>query len=137
MEWNNDRDLSLSLTLFPLFVFSRKTLPEFEFSPDTEKYSSSFSYLSHKQDNITAITVAKNETNSKIENCENDGILIENMCICLNQFHGLRCEKAPDYGSSVKEPKKSFNSNNFIMSRIISKTNFNTSKWNIIDKLMN
>jgi len=82
-------------------------------------YSSSFSYLNQekqKQNTSTSNPTKNNRTNSQIENCENGGILIENICVCLNQFHGVRCEKAPSQDSI-----KNLNTNNYIMSRIISK----------------
>lgn len=39
-------------------------------------------------------------TTQYINSCENGGLLIDNICICLNQFTGLRCEIPPTFSDS-------------------------------------
>lgn len=41
-----------------------------------------------------------------ISSCENGGLLIDNMCLCLNQFSGLRCEKPPTFTDTFLYTKK-------------------------------
>ncbi|RNA09760.1 desert hedgehog [Brachionus plicatilis] len=57
-----------------------------------------------------AISLRKNstlspKTTSYISRCENGGLLIDNMCLCLNQFTGLRCENPPTFSDSVLNTK--------------------------------
>lgn len=40
-----------------------------------------------------------------ISSCENGGLLIDNMCLCLNQFTGLRCENPPTFSDSILNTK--------------------------------
>lgn len=50
-------------------------------------------------------------TTPVITSCDNGGLFIDNSCICLNQFTGLRCEIAPSFSDSAtanyltKEPE--------------------------------
>lgn len=39
-------------------------------------------------------------TTQYIANCDNGGLLIDNVCICLNQFTGVRCEIPPTFSDS-------------------------------------
>lgn len=56
----------------------------------------------------------------RILKCQNGGVLIENNCICLNQFSGLRCERPPDFQKYVKD----FKSDQLLLSKLIPKSNF-------------
>jgi hypothetical protein len=40
-------------------------------------------------------------TTPSISSCENGGLLIDNVCICLNQFTGSRCEIAPGFTDQI------------------------------------
>lgn len=47
--------------------------------------------------NRVSQTIVDYSTTQPVTSCENGGLLIDNVCICLNQFSGVRCELVPGY----------------------------------------
>lgn len=52
-------------------------------------------YLDNSISSTTSGVPTNEETTTLILTCENGGLLIDNNCICLNHFSGVRCEIAP------------------------------------------
>ena len=79
----------------------------------------------------------KNQNTTHINTCENGGILIDNTCICLNQFSGYRCEILPKlsrFSSSEIISKESknisdFDSGDLAEKNLNSKLNISTSTF--------
>jgi hypothetical protein len=46
-------------------------------------------------------------TTPQITSCENGGLLVDNICICLNQFTGVRCEIAPRFNDGLTRDSSS------------------------------
>jgi hypothetical protein len=50
----------------------------------------------------TSTTTTTTTTSETITSCENGGLFIDNICICLNQFTGKRCEIAPEFEDTTE-----------------------------------
>jgi len=50
----------------------------------------------------TTTTTTTTTTSEIITSCENGGLFIDNICICLNQFTGKQCEIAPQFEETTE-----------------------------------
>ncbi len=76
-----------------------KSTKSTEIPSTTETTSSTTAITTTFTTSTTSTTTATTTTSSSplvITSCENGGLLIDNSCLCLNQYTGARCEITPE-----------------------------------------